>query len=183
MTTTLLVAAYTMWVWYYPDVGWELDPQNYATKEECMAAIEHWSNHLRGTALEAMDNDKDADKYWPHCLLSSESPDVPNQPSRIWSGRKCLRLPPRQAEQPMPILRPDSFGPVTQIHPKTGLLSRYKKLGLMLSNLCRLWMSLTGRWIYLNLTWGFLPLVRYRLLCQWMHLTQPGQARIPLAAI
>jgi hypothetical protein len=58
MTTTLLVAAYTMWVWYYPDVGWEPAPQNYATTEECMAAIERWSNHLRGTALEAMDNDK-----------------------------------------------------------------------------------------------------------------------------
>jgi len=24
-----------------------------------------------------LDNDKDADKHWPHCLLSSESPDVP----------------------------------------------------------------------------------------------------------
>jgi hypothetical protein len=98
MTTTLLVAAYTMWVWYYPDVGWEPDPQNYATKEECMAAIEPWSNHVRGTALEAMDNDKEADKRWPYCLLSSESPNVP-EPTFAHMERPEMPLGGNIAEQ------------------------------------------------------------------------------------
>ena len=83
MTTTLLVAAYTMWVWYYPDVGWEPDPQNYATKEESMAAIEHWSNHLRGTALEAWTTTRMRTNAGRIAYCPVRARTFLNQPSRL----------------------------------------------------------------------------------------------------
>jgi hypothetical protein len=45
-----------------------------------------------------MDNDKDADKHWPHCLPSSESPDVP-EPTFAHMERPEMPTPATKASR------------------------------------------------------------------------------------
>lgn len=78
---------FTLWIWYYPN-EWRAET-HHDIKEACEAALEHWANHLRGTALELMDQDKDAAKLWPLCLPSGQKPAETTDDSRYYYQLYC----------------------------------------------------------------------------------------------